>query len=276
MGPTMSTSPTKKERREAARQARHEREAAEAAAARRKRRTTQLLAALGAAVAIVVVAIAISSGGGDEGPSGAAAGGDLAGRQETVAMLDGIPQQDNLLGDPDAPVTLYEFADLQCPFCADFAKTNLPLLVRDFVRSGKVKLVYQDMAFLGPDSEKAATAAAAAGQQDRLFQFTNLFYWNQGEENTGYVTDEFLDELNAAVPGLDAAKAKQARGEDAASKPAEEARTLADRYGVASTPSFVAGPTGGELKKLDASPDDYDSLKSELDGLVRDAGGAGT
>jgi protein-disulfide isomerase len=272
----MSTSPTKKERREAARQARMEREAVEAAAARRKRRTTQLLAALGAAVAIVVVAIVISSGGGDKASSGAAGGGDLAGRQETVAMLDGIPQADDVLGDPKAPVTLYEFADLQCPFCAQFAKTNLPLLLRDFVRTGKVKLVYQDMAFLGPDSEKAASAASAAGQQDRLWHFTNLFYWNQGEENTGYVTDAFLDKLYAGIPGLDAAKATQARGEAAASKPAEEARTLADRYGVSSTPSFVAGPTGGELQKLDASPDDYDALKGALDGLVRDAGGAGT
>ena len=264
----MSSSSTKRERREAARQARQEREAADAAAARRKRRLYQLLAAVGAAAVVVVVAIIVSSGGNDSSGTKADSSG-LKGHGETVAMLKGIPQNDTVLGRPDAPVTLYEFADLQCPFCKQFAETNLPLLIRDFVRPGKVKVVYQDMAFIGNDSETAAAAAAAAGQQDKLWYFSNLFYWNQGEENTGYVTDQFLTNLYKGVPGLDVAKADAARKKAPPTKSFEQPRTLADQYGVNSTPSFVAGPSGGQLKKLQAAGSDYSALKSELNQLVQ-------
>jgi protein-disulfide isomerase len=266
----MSTTPTKRERREQARQARVEREAAEASAARRKRRMYQVLAALGAAAVLVVVAILVSSGGSKN--SGTAGNGSgLAGRPETVAMLDGIPQKDNVLGQANAPVTLYEFADLQCPFCAEFAKNNLPLLVRDFVRPGKVKLVYQDMAFLGNDSETAAAAAAAAGQQDKLWYFTNLFYWNQGQENTGYVTDQYLTNLYKGIPGLDAAKANADRTKAPATKAIDAPRTLADQFGISSTPSFAAGPSGGKLQKLNIQGSTYDELKKALDPIVTQA-----
>jgi protein-disulfide isomerase len=269
----MST-PTKRERREAARQARLEREAKEASAARRKRRLVQLGAAIAAAVVLVVVAIAIS-GGGDDGSGGSsgssASGGDVAGLNETTAMLQGIPQNGTTLGKPDAPVTIYEFADLQCPFCKEFATTALPQLVRDYVATGKAKLVYQDMAFIPNGSEDAAAAADAAGQQDKLWYFTNLFYWNQGQEQTGYVTDAFIDKLYNAIPGLDAAKANEARKKPPATKAFEEPRKLADQYGVSSTPSFVAGPTGGELKKLNASGSDYTSIKKALDPIVASA-----
>jgi protein-disulfide isomerase len=269
----MSSTPTKRERRDAARQARLEREAAENAAARRKRRTYQLLAALGAAVVLVVVAILVSSGGGSS--SKKAAGSGLTGRQETIAMLDGIPQSDNVLGKPNAPVTLYEFADLQCPFCAQFARNNLPLLVRDYIRPGKVKLVYQDMAFIGNDSETAAAAAAAAGEQGKLWYFTNLFYWNQGEENTGYVTDQFLTNLYKGIPGLDVAKANAARTKAPATDAVTQPRRLADQFGISSTPSFAAGPTGGTLKKLNTSTLNYDELKGQLDPVVQSASKGG-
>jgi len=262
----MST-PTKRERRETARQARLDREAAEAAAVRRKRRTYQLLAALGAAAVLVVVAVLISTSGGDKSKN-ASSGGGLAGLSETKAMLSGLPQDGDTLGKPTAPVTIYEFADLQCPFCAEFAKNTLPLLVRDYIATGKAKLVYQDMAFLGPDSETAAAAAEAAAQQDKLQYFTNLMYWNQGEENSGYVTDAFITKLYKAIPGLDVAKADAARKRPPATNAFEEPRTLSKQYGVSSTPTFVAGPTGGTLKTLNASGSDYNSIKKALDPIV--------
>src|SRR3954471_14332916 len=158
----MST-PTKRERREAARQARLEREAADAASARRKRRLIQLGAAVAAAAVLVVAAILISGGKDDKssGGGGSSAAGGLSGSAETQAMLASLPQKGNTLGQANAPVTIYEFADLQCPFCKQFATENLPQLVRDYVANGKAKLVYQDMAFIGPDSEVAAAAADA-------------------------------------------------------------------------------------------------------------------
>ena len=89
---------------------------------------------------------------------------ELAGE---AGLLRGIPQQGTALGSPDAPVTLVEYADLQCPYCAQWARDAFPELVRDYVRTGRVRIVFRGLAFLGPDSDAALRAALAAGQQRR-------------------------------------------------------------------------------------------------------------
>ena len=107
-------------------------------------------------------------------------------------MLAGIPQSGIYLGSPSAPVRLVEFADLQCPFCREYTLQTLPQLVQDYVRSGKVRMEFRDLAFLGKDSVTAGRHAAAAGEQNKLWNFIDVFYFNQGEENSGYVTPSFL------------------------------------------------------------------------------------
>jgi protein-disulfide isomerase len=261
---------TKRQRKEAARQARLEREHAAAAAGARKRRLTIIGGALAAAVVVVVVAIAVSSGGGTKTASpGASAGGAVNGRTEMTQLLQGIPQHGNTLGNPNAKVTLNEFADLRCPFCRDFALQTLPLIVRDYVRPGKVKIVYQDLGFLGPESVTAAAAGAAAGQQDKLWNFADLFYFNQGSETTPYVTSAFITRLYSAIPGLDVAKANAARTRSPATSAVNEPRTLADQFQIASTPSFTYGRTGQQPKLLETSTNAYGDFQKALDPLLK-------
>ena len=100
-----------------------------------------------------------------------------------------------MLGDPDAPVTVTEYVDLQCPICAEASKQTLPTLINDYVRTGKVKLQARTLSFLGPDSVRAAQVAAGAREQGRLWPFLETFYAAQGTENSGYVTDDFLREV---------------------------------------------------------------------------------
>ena len=97
-----------------------------------------------------------------------------------------------------------EFADPQCPYCADWAKTSLPTIVRRYVRTGKVRIVFDGMAFVGADSDTALRTALAAGRQGRFWNVIELLFENQGTENTGWVTDSLLRSIGAAVPGLDA------------------------------------------------------------------------
>ena len=111
-----------------------------------------------------------------------------------------------MLGDPDAPVTITEYVDLQCPICAEASKQTLPALINDYVKTGKVKLQARTLSFLGPDSVRAAKVAAGAQEQGRLWAFLETFYASQGTENSGYVTDDFLREV-AAAAGVDAEKA---------------------------------------------------------------------
>jgi len=252
--------PTKRERREQARSARL---AAERADARRRR--VLVLAAAAAAIVLAMVSLVLLDGRDDARPAGAAPSG-VADVQE---MLEGLPQDGIALGDPDAPVTLVEFADLQCPFCRDFAVQTLPLIVRDYVRSGKVRLEFQTLAFLGPDSERAARAAAGAAAQDRLWNLTGLFYFNQGAENSGYATGAFVDGLLGSISRLDVERARRDGGTAGADRLLSDAKALAQRHGIDSTPSLLLGRTGSEERRTLTDVQDYKTLRRQLDALIR-------
>lgn len=150
----------------------------------------------------------------------------------------GIQQNGTMLGDPHAPATLVEFADLQCPFCARFAVDALPGVLRDWVRPGRLRLDLQLMSTIGPDSARAARLADAAALQNRIWPFAELFYLNQGAENSGYVTPPFLRGIATVTPGLDVAKALRARNSSAVTAQLRSAQDRARKLGVKSTPSF--------------------------------------
>jgi protein-disulfide isomerase len=266
--------PTRQQRREAARAARVEAERAQAAAAQRRRRLVTLLGVLAAAAVIVVVAVVVSGGGGDNAsdrPQAAqTASGAIPGQKESAEMLAGIPQQGIYLGKADAPVRLVEFADLQCPYCREYSLQVLPQLVQDYVRSGKVRMEFRNLSFLGDDSVTAGRAASAAAEQAKLWNFVDVLYFNQGEENSGYVTSQFLDSVYKGA-GVDAAKAKAYAGSAAALKPLGAANTLANKEGVDSTPTILVGKRGGALKKVDASPTDVGAYKNAIDAVLGQA-----
>src|SRR5207244_105057 len=79
---------------------------------------------------------------------------------------------------------------LQCPFCRHFMLTGLPGIARDFVRTGRARFVFNGVAYLGPQSVPALEAVLAAGVQDRLWNFAELLYHNQGQENSGWVPED--------------------------------------------------------------------------------------
>ena len=258
--PTQSPKPTKRELRDQRRGERLEAERAEAAAAARKRRTFTLLGALGVAAVVVVVAIAVSSSGGksDTPASTAASTGQAA------SLFAGIPERDGVLGKQNAPLTVTEFVDLQCPICAETSKTTLPTLIKDYVRTGKVKLDARTLHFIGPDSSTAALMAAGAQQQGKLWPFLETFYAMQGEENSGYVTDDFLRQV-AQASGVDADKAlayaKTAAAQDALNQANRDAGSL----GVNATPTFAVARGDGQAKVLAGGNHDIASLSSALD-----------
>jgi len=235
--------PTKRERRDAARAERLEHEQAANAAAVRRKRLTQLGALLGAAAVIVVVAIVVSNHGGAKKTSS----GDFQGVAETTSLIGGIPQQGITLGKATAPVTIVEFADPQCPFCKEYTLNEMPTLIQKYVRTGKAKMELRYLTFIGPDSVTAAGVLEAAGAQGKLWQASDLFYRNQGEENSGYVDDAFLTKVLDGA-GADAAKAIAGAGSSQASQEIAAAKTLSSRYGVTGTPTILVGPTGGDLK----------------------------
>jgi protein-disulfide isomerase len=228
------------------------------------RRTTYAVVA-GIAVVLAGILIAVSVlGGGDSKstPSVTVVGSD------TAALLSGIPERGPVLGRADAPVTLVEFADPQCPFCAQWSQSAFPEIVRDYVRPGKVRIVFRGLMFIGPDSEKALRFVYAAGLQRKLWSAIDLLYANQGEENSGWVTDEYLAGVAAAIPVFSLEQALADSTSAQVDTQIRIAADAADSLEVSSTPSFAAGKTGGELELVAVTSLTADALRPTLDSLL--------
>lgn len=163
----------------------------------------------------------------------------MTGAAESRALLANVPQDGAVLGNPRARVRLVEYADLQCPACKAYSDQALPTLIERYVRPGRVALEFRHFPIVGQDSVPAARVAAAAGQQDRLWSFVELFYRNQGPENSGYVTEGFLRRIAGAVPGLDVGRALDGLEDPEAAAAVERGRAQAQRLGLPGTPSFV-------------------------------------
>ena len=199
------------------------------------------LLGLAAVVAAVIVAgaIVISQGGAED--------------EETSSppRVERIPQDGIWLGDPNAPATLIEFADLQCPFCAEFANDELPGVIDEYVRDGRLRLELRLLAFIGRDSFRAREVAHAAALQNRMWGFTERFYRNQGAENSGYATDEFMQRLARQTPGLDVQQLESDVGSQEAEALSREADMLGRRLDVPGTPAFYLVRDGGRPEPIE-------------------------
>jgi len=191
-------------------------------------------------IAAAVLAAVLTSGS----TSDLAPGRPVPGAAQTLALFAGIPQRGPALGDPRAPLTLVEFGDLQCPSCADFATRVLPTLLARYVRRGRLRLEFRALRVIGADSERAARMAGALGLQDRMWQFNDLMYRNQGLENSGYVTDTYLRALAGAIPGVDVPRVLIDRASPAVSAELDQAHAQAQQLGLQGTPAFLLARPG--------------------------------
>ena len=206
---------------------------------------------------VVVLGLILLSGGSDDGKTPAPGAPSEA--QQVEKRYAGIPQQGVHLGKRGSPATLVEIADLQCPFCAQYALTVMPTIVSDYVRTGKVRYELRFRSFLGRDSVRAAGAAAYAADQNRMYQFADLFYRNQGPENSGYADSAFIRTIASQVQGLDPEKAVAAANDPLAQPAVRRNEMFARGLGSTGTPDFYVRK-GGRLSPLNVqggAPEDY-------------------
>lgn len=241
-------------------------------AAKRSRSRTRLYLYVAATVsaALVATALVIASQFGSAGTREAnPATSQPMGAANSAALLTGIPQQRTVLGSPIARVTLVEYADLQCPYCGEFSRNALPSLIADYVRTGKVKLVFRGLAFVGPESDAALRGALAAGHQNRLWNVVHLLYENQGAENSGWVTDSFIRSVAGGIAGVDVTRLANDSQSTSVTEEISAAQRLAASDGVNSTPSFRVGRAGGALTALDVHSLDPAAFRPTLDELLK-------
>jgi protein-disulfide isomerase len=204
----------------------------------------KLVLALAIAAGAVAVGLIVASLVGGDGDSTPPSTGPV---RPAKAQVGGIPQDGTALGKPEARRTLAVYADVQCPFCARWDENDLPAIVDEYVLTGKLRLVFRGIAFIGPESELGLRAVYAAGLQDRLWNLVNVLYANQGGENSGWLTKDSLRRFGGAVPGLDVDRMLSDLDSDEVEREIDSAEESAQVAGVLGTPSFELGPTGGQL-----------------------------
>jgi len=165
--------------------------------------------------------------------------------EETQVAADGaalmaalVGQTRHFLGDPNAPVTIIEFADFQCPYCGRFANETFAQINENYIATGQVRLGYQHFAFLGQESVWAAEAAECAGDQHAFWPYHDYLFTHQSGENQGAFTKEHLKQF-AADLSLDTAAFNSCldSGQYTATVTAET--QAVQQLGVRSTPTFV-------------------------------------
>jgi len=190
-----------------------------------------------------------------------------------AAELAEISQAGNVVGASSAPITLQFFADLECPVCKEFALRALPTIVKQWVRPGKLKIEFHSLETATREPELFNTqqvAALAAGKQQLMWNYVELFYREQGEEGSGYVTDSFLQGLAKQVPALNLAQWAADRNDGALSAQVAADAELSKRAGLTGTPSFLIGRSGAPLKRLEyTSLSDPTTFNQAIERLLR-------
>jgi protein-disulfide isomerase len=235
---------SRKEQKEQLRAERLAREAEEQAKRRRQRLIQYGSGAAFLAICAVAVLIIVSQSG--SGGIGAGAGGDVQDVPLVEQQLKGIPQHDTVLGDPKSKVTVVEFGDLQCPVCKAFSFEVAPALISDVVRKRSADYEFRQLTVISSQSIDAAKAAFAAGEQGRYWNFIELFYRNQGEERTGYITDDFLTAVAKSAGVKDIAKWNADRNSSKWDAVLSRTQSQANQLGFTGTPSILVEGSGGQ------------------------------
>jgi protein-disulfide isomerase len=229
----------------------------------RRQRLLQVGAgALFLAVAVVLVLIVVNSSGGD-------GGGDtkLEGVAAVNKSLAGYPQEASVLGNQAAEVEMVEYGDLQCPVCKHYAEDILPPVIENQVKRGIVKIDFRYMVVVGDESTEAGAAAHAAGLQQRGWNFIEIFYRNQGEENSGYAADdEFLEAVAEAAGVKDLDKWNEDRQN--LTQWVEENTEEGHAVGFHGTPSFtVRGPKNNQELEVVGTPESTEALEDAIESV---------
>ena len=249
---------SRKQQKEEARQRRLEQERAQAAQAQRRQRMQMLGGVIVAAVAVIAVAIALSLGGSSDAKAPKPNSPQAKQTFSVVSsLLGGIPQSGTTLGNPSAKVTIDYYGDLECPICRAFTLGvdggGFPQMVKNLVRTGKVKVVYMSFCTATCTNHSRTlfneqqVAAYSAGQQKKFWDYADLFYHEQGDETTSYVNTSFLDDLAKQIPNLKLTTWQTDQKDPSLLAQVEAQDSQAFQLNLPGTPTLVAiGPSQKE------------------------------
>ncbi|HEU0164837.1 MAG TPA: DsbA family protein [Thermomicrobiales bacterium] len=249
-------------RREERSHARTKAQQQEAIKVRRRRLMMMVSAVLVIAVATVSIVIAVNNSGSDDDPTAPSPLG--------TAVFEGIPSSGTTLGNPDAKVTVVEYADYQCPYCANFANQNESQLITDFVKTGQIKYEFEPMPIISqlpltnPENESvlAAQASLCAVDQGKFWSFHQLLFSKWTGENVGTFTSANLITY-ASQGGLDVTTFTTCLDSNKYQQTVVDSHDQGIKDGVQGTPTFIIN---GTVVTLTTSG--YDKLKSQIQDAI--------
>ena len=118
--------------------------------------------------------------------------GTNSNNSETLTSKKLIENGSPIMGNIDAPITILEWGDYQCTYCYKFHQNTLNIINEEFIKTGKVKIIFKDFPLNGPDSKLAAEASYCAQDQQKYWEYHDELYKNWGGERTGWITREAL------------------------------------------------------------------------------------
>lgn len=168
---------------------------------------------------------------------------------DTSASLDARnvnTQNEPMVGNANAPVIMAYWSDYQCPFCKQFETTVLPTLLKNYVDTGKMKIIFKDFAFLGTDSTDAGLIAEAVWHlyPDQFLKWNQAMFQAQDGENTGFGDNASIMALiKLQFPNMDTTKLAQdiAQNKTAYTQQLSDDEAEAQKYGITGTPGFIIG-----------------------------------
>jgi protein-disulfide isomerase len=188
---------------------------------------------------------AASSGDGGAQAAATVTGGPIAAAEATqvaeqaaTMMQAVVAQTRHFRGSADAPVTIIEFSDFQCPYCGRFATETFPAIDEAYIASGQVRVGYQHFAFLGDESRWAAEAAECAAEQQAFWEYHDLLFRSQSGENRGAFNKDNLKALAQAL-GLNAESFNGCLDSGRYASLVTGETQAAQQLGVRSTPTFL-------------------------------------
>jgi protein-disulfide isomerase len=181
----------------------------------------------------------------------------------SVASL--IKQGSPIIGNPAAPVTLIEFGDFQCEFCARFAKVTEPDVNATYIQTGKANMVFKHFVTLGEDSITAAIASQCANEQGQFWNFYKSAYENQGQEDSGWANMENMKKFASQIPGLDKQKFDSCMDSQKYKSLVDNDMSLGVSLGMQGTPSFIIVKNDGSKPETLPGAQPFPSFQSIID-----------
>ena len=143
-----------------------------------------------------------------------------------------------IMGDPDAPITILEWGDYQCTFCYKFHQDTMDIINEEFIKTGKVKVIFKDFPLNGPDSKLAAESSYCAHDQGKYWEYHDQLYENWAGERTGWITREALSEFAKSI-NLDTAEFNKCLNESKHENKINSIYEFGKQIGIDATPSFL-------------------------------------